>query len=713
LPGSSGQSSLSESGHQYWQSVARIGIQVAEALAYAHAQGTLHRDIKPSNLLLDTRGTVWITDFGLAKEADSGDLTHTGDLVGTLRYMAPERFGGKSDPRSDLYGLGLTLYELLTLRPAHDVADRNKLIALVQHEEPPRPRKLNPEVPRDLETIVLKAIAKEPEHRYATAAALAEDLKRFVEDKPIQARRVGQVERLWRWCRRNRAIASLLAAVALLLIAVTAVAVTFAAYQSKANRDLSDALDEAERNHREAELRAASVAVDLDLKYCEDRAVEYGVLRLARTLGTLPPHAKELRLCVEMNLLAWSQDLQPRGPTFEYDGAETCRELSPDGLTVLTGGADGTARLWDAFTAEVRATLRGHRGNIASIAFSQNGRVAMTVGEDRTVRLWDAINGKARAVTAKQPRPIQKALLSPDGRRLLTICHEEHGQVREAATALWDTDTGQRISDLAGHVGQVNDAAFSPAGQILFTGGADETARLWSANDGRALRTLQEHMGQVRGVAFSPDGHVVGTLAYERPASVVRWWNLHQHVQIGPPCKAAELDLPDSSFRLIHGDIAVWICPSMGGPTGAVCINGMTNGVSMAAPSILDIRADDDFLFDSEGRSYGRKSGKLQAVPSGRKYSDGLARFATGGRFIALSRLIDLHTEKLIGDILNSTYRYVPGRQTFVAEHWPTLRYVPVPGTPLDAQVAQLFAEVVTCEEPDPEGTTQSLDEST
>jgi serine/threonine protein kinase len=124
LPGQSAQSTLSETGRPYWQSVARIGVQVAEALAYASSQGILHRDIKPSNLLLDTHGTVWVTDFGLAKAADSEDLTHTGDIVGTLRYMAPERFRGQCDVRSDLYALGLTLYELLTLRPAFAETDR-------------------------------------------------------------------------------------------------------------------------------------------------------------------------------------------------------------------------------------------------------------------------------------------------------------------------------------------------------------------------------------------------------------------------------------------------------------------------------------------------------------------------------------------------------------------------------------------------------------
>jgi formylglycine-generating enzyme required for sulfatase activity/serine/threonine protein kinase len=220
LPGQSGGSTLSESGSHYWQSVARVGMQVADALAHAASQGVLHRDIKPSNLLLDETGNVWITDFGLAKAvSDSDDLTHTGDLVGTLRYMAPERFSGQGDLRSDVYSLGLTLYELLALRPAFDEADRNKLVKRVMHDEPVRPRKHNPGVPRDLETVVLKAIARDPAHRYQTPAEMAEDLKRFVEDRPVRARRASEAEKLWRWCRRNPLPASLLAAIVLVFLA--------------------------------------------------------------------------------------------------------------------------------------------------------------------------------------------------------------------------------------------------------------------------------------------------------------------------------------------------------------------------------------------------------------------------------------------------------------------------------------------------------------
>jgi serine/threonine protein kinase/Tfp pilus assembly protein PilF len=225
-PGLSGTPTelTSPSEASYFRSVARLGVQVAEALAYAHRQGILHRDIKPSNLLLDRRGTVWVTDFGLAKPEGSDELTHPGDLVGTLRYMAPERLQGQSDPRSDVYSLGLTLYELATLRPAFADTDRARLIEQVRHDNPSPPRKLDRRIPHDLETIILKATDKELGRRYPTAAELAEDLRRFLADRPIEARRTPLVERTWRWCRRNPAVAALSSlALATLLAGLAAV----------------------------------------------------------------------------------------------------------------------------------------------------------------------------------------------------------------------------------------------------------------------------------------------------------------------------------------------------------------------------------------------------------------------------------------------------------------------------------------------------------
>ncbi len=235
---------------------------MAEALEYAHGQSVLHRDIKPSNLLLDTHGIVWVADFGLAKAEDSDDLTNTGDLVGTLRFMAPERFEGRCDVRSEVYSIGLTLYEALTLRPAFEERDRLALIDRVRHEEPRRPCQCDAKIPRDLETVVLKAMAKHPEDRYATAAALAEDLRRFLADRPIQARRTSAAERLWRWCRRNPAVASLMGLALLLLVAVAVVS-TVGAFLLKGERDrVARARDAAEQAERERRLELVQALQD-------------------------------------------------------------------------------------------------------------------------------------------------------------------------------------------------------------------------------------------------------------------------------------------------------------------------------------------------------------------------------------------------------------------------------------------------------------------
>ena len=232
LPG--GQSGLDgrssrAAGLAFFRSVAQIGRQAAQGLAYAHARGIVHRDIKPTNLLLDHAGVVWITDFGLAKGDDEG-LTHTGDILGTLRYMAPERFRGEGDARADIYALGLTLYELLTLRPAFDSSDRLKLIEQIKTEEPPRPRSVDARIPRDLETIVLKAIEKDPKARYQSAEAMAEDLRRFLADEPIRARQVSAAERYWRWARRNPVIAVLGGVLTAVLVAATVGSMLAASY---------------------------------------------------------------------------------------------------------------------------------------------------------------------------------------------------------------------------------------------------------------------------------------------------------------------------------------------------------------------------------------------------------------------------------------------------------------------------------------------------
>jgi serine/threonine protein kinase/tetratricopeptide (TPR) repeat protein len=216
--------SLTADGHaRYYREVARIGSMVADALAYAHGLGVVHRDIKPSNLLLDARGNAWVTDFGLAKFAEGDDLTATGDVLGTLRYMAPERFAGQADARSDVYALGATLHEMLALRPAFDASDRPELIRQILDEPPPSLRSIDRRIPRDLETIVHKALSREPAGRYQTAGAMADDLRLFLQDRTIKGRRSTTSERLWRWCRRNPFVAGSAAALAATVVAALVV----------------------------------------------------------------------------------------------------------------------------------------------------------------------------------------------------------------------------------------------------------------------------------------------------------------------------------------------------------------------------------------------------------------------------------------------------------------------------------------------------------
>jgi serine/threonine protein kinase/Flp pilus assembly protein TadD len=210
-------------GREYFRAVAGLGVQAAEALDYGHRIGVVHRDVKPANLLLDGAGRLWVTDFGLAQVQGAESLTATGELVGTLRYMSPEQALGKRvviDHRADVYSLGATLYELLTLRPPFGGADRQELLRQITFEEPLAPRRLDKAIPAELETIVLKALEKNPADRYATAQELADDLRRFLEDRPIQARRPSVLQRLRKWARRRRAIvgaAAVLLAVLLVL----------------------------------------------------------------------------------------------------------------------------------------------------------------------------------------------------------------------------------------------------------------------------------------------------------------------------------------------------------------------------------------------------------------------------------------------------------------------------------------------------------------
>ncbi len=243
-----------QSGTGYCRAIAKLGIQAAEALHYAHECGVIHRDIKPSNLLIDSQEKLWITDFGLARVQDSPGITMTGDVVGTLRYMSPEQAAGQHalvDQRTDVYALGATLYELLTLQAAFLGEDRFQVLQAIEQREPPAPRSINSAIPADLETIVLESMAKSRDQRYPTAQALADDLKRFLEGKPTVARRPTIVDRGAKWLRRHRRVAT--AATLILLLATTISTVgAFMLAHEKSQKET--ALRTAEENLQQARL---------------------------------------------------------------------------------------------------------------------------------------------------------------------------------------------------------------------------------------------------------------------------------------------------------------------------------------------------------------------------------------------------------------------------------------------------------------------------
>jgi serine/threonine protein kinase/WD40 repeat protein/tetratricopeptide (TPR) repeat protein len=439
----------------YWHCVARIGQQVAEALDYAHRQGILHRDIKPSNLLLDLQGTAWVTDFGLAKAEGTDDLTHTGDLVGTLRYMAPERFQGTADARSDVYGLGLTLYEMLTLEPAFTDTSRARLIDRVTHEDPRRPRQADPSIPRDLETIVLKAITKEPDRRYQTAEALAGDLQRFLADRPIRARRASALERLWRWARRNPALSAAAGAAAALLLTVAAVASwdawRLSGEQKATRRQLYTALVAQARASR----RSRTAGQRFDTLAALDRATQ-----LAHQLNLPQEDFLELRNeligCLALPDMrvakAWDGWLEGTshinfdGKLQRYvrvdqqgnisvravsDDAELWHVssgfgdcwpyLSPDGR-FLHVRANSRCKVWELAGPEPRLILQEDKTHSVG-ALSPDSRQFALVRLDGSISLYDLPSGTLKRRLPAGPVPLDLAV-SPDVRQLALGCRD-------------------------------------------------------------------------------------------------------------------------------------------------------------------------------------------------------------------------------------------------------------------------------------------------
>ena len=417
----------------YFRAVARLGVQAAEALAHAHSHGVLHRDIKPANLLLDFQGTIWVTDFGLAKAEGTDELTSPGDVVGTLRYMAPERFQGKAGPRCDVYSLGLTLYEMLTFEPAFTVSDRVALINKILHVEPARPRNLDPQIPRDLETIVLKAIAKNPSNRFSNADEMASELGRFVEGRPIRSRRVSMPERLWRWSRRNPATA-LLGLLAATLTTVLAIGSTAAAWRFREQRDQvlekRDALQQEQRNTQSELARSLLQQVRAE-RYSRqpgpraqrlERLAE--AAQLARAGMARPNLLTDLR--GEAIATLGEGDVRPSKtwPGLNFASAVSSFSFDADRYVVVEGG-----HTFHLHRISDRSQLRVVKTNRAGYRFDPeldpSGHFVCARSDPSKIELWDLDRG---FVPGAWPTDVCDVAYRPDGGQIAAL--RPDGEVR-------------------------------------------------------------------------------------------------------------------------------------------------------------------------------------------------------------------------------------------------------------------------------------------